>query len=288
MPDRSDRPMSPDARVLIPDGEALSPTTVELTPRAADTASKRAMQSDVTATPAMRINDPGAYRRIEAIDLMAELVDLRGRRILELGCGAAYLTRTMATRLGAAQITATEVDRRQHAHNLTISDLPQVSFRYGGAEAIADPAASYDLVVMLKSLHHVPIDHMDQALAEIHRVLVPDGLLYVCEPVYWGDFNAILRLIEDEQEVRKAAFEALRRAVASGRFELVREVFFESEGVYPDWASFAARFIDVTFVERRLDEARTDAVRAAFERHLTPEGVRLWKPHRVDLLRRVE
>ncbi|MEY6432171.1 methyltransferase domain-containing protein [Thioalkalicoccus limnaeus] len=236
----------------------------------------------------MQINDPAAYRRVEAIDLMAELVDLRGRRVLELGCGAAHLTRAMATRLGAARITATEVDRRQHACNLTITDLPQVSFRYGGAEAIADPAASYDLVVMLKSLHHVQIDHMDRALAEIHRVLVPDGLLYVCEPVYWGDFNALLRLIEDEQEVRQAAFEALRRAVASGRFELVREVFFESEGVYPDWASFAARFIDVTFVERRLDDTRIDTVRAAFEQHLTPEGVRLWKPHRVDLLRRVE
>lgn len=218
---------------------------------------------------------------------MAELIDLRGRRVLELGCGAAVMTRAMATRLGAAHITATEVDRRQHERNLAITDLPQVSFRDDGAESIADPAASYDLVVMLKSLHHVPVERMDQALSEIHRVLVPGGLLYVTEPVYWGDFNAILRLIEDEEKVRAAAFAALCRAVESGRFALVHEVFFESAGVYPDWESFAARFIEVSFTERQLDEARVAAIRAAFERHLTPTGVHLWKPHRIDLLQRL-
>ncbi len=236
----------------------------------------------------MQINDPNAYRRCEEIDLIGDLIEVRDRRILELGCGAASMTRALATRFGAARITATEVDRTQHARNLAIADLPQVSFRYGGAEAIADPDASYDLVVMLKSLHHVPVAVMDQALREIHRVLVPGGFLYVSEPVYWGDFNAVMRLIDDERLVREAAFEALRNAVDAGRFDLVDEVFFESEGTYPDWASFAARFIDVTHSERNLDAARLAEIRAAFERHLTPQGARLWKPHRVDLLRRVD
>lgn len=236
----------------------------------------------------MQLNDPNAYRRCEEIDLIGDLIQVRGRRVLELGCGAAYMTRALATRFGAARITATEVDRIQHVRNLAIADLPQVSFRYGGAESIADPDASYDLVVMLKSLHHVPIAAMDQALREIHRVLVPGGLLYVCEPVYWGDFNAVMRLIDDERLVREAAFTALRNAVDAGLFESVQEVFFESEGIYPDWESFAARFIDVTHSKRNLDAARLAEIRAAFERHLTPQGVRLWKPHRVDLLRRVD
>ncbi|CRI64316.1 Methyltransferase type 11 [Thiocapsa sp. KS1] len=236
----------------------------------------------------MQINDPNAYRRCEEIELIGDLIEVRDRHVLELGCGAAYMTRALATRFGAARITATEVDRIQHARNLAIADLPQVTFRFGGAESIADPDASYDLVVMLKSLHHVPVAAMEQALREIHRVLVPSGLLYVCEPVYWGDFNAVMRLIDDERLVREAAFEALRNAVDAGLFELVEEVFFESEGIYPDWESFAARFIDVTHSERNLDVARLAEIRAAFERHLTPQGVRLWKPHRIDLLRRVD
>ena len=49
----------------------------------------------------------------------------------------------------------------------------------GGAQAIDLPADSIDLVIMLKSLHHVPTELMDRALAEIHRVLKPGGLAYL-------------------------------------------------------------------------------------------------------------
>ena len=178
------------------------------------------------------------------------------------------------------------MDRVQHAKNLALGDLPCVSFRFGGAEAIEDPDGAYDLVFLFKSLHHVPPELMDRALAEIHRVLKPGGLLYCSEPVYQGSFNELMRLIQDEKEVREAAFAALQRAVGQGTFGLAAEVFFESAGTYPDWPSFESRFIDVTHSERHLDAARRAAIRAAFELHLTLAGVRFRKPHRVDLLRR--
>lgn len=235
----------------------------------------------------MRIQAPGEYRPVEELEVVQELVAVQGRRVLELGCGAAWMTRQLAERLGAGSITATEVDRVQHEKNLRIADLPRVSFRYGGAEAIADPDASYDLVFMFKSLHHVPVELMNQALAEVQRVLMPGGLLYCCEPVYWGPFNDLMRLIHDEREVRAAAFAALQRAVGQGGFDLVAEVFFASTGVYPDWATFAARFLDVTHSQLDLDAARRALIRTAFERHLTPTGARFTKPHRVDLLRRL-
>jgi SAM-dependent methyltransferase len=236
---------------------------------------------------AMRIQAAGEYRQMEELEVVQELLEVQGRRVLELGCGAAWMTRQLAERLGAGAITATEVDRVQHEKNLRIGDLPQVSFRYGGAEAITDPDASYDLVFMFKSLHHVPVELMDRALAEVQRVLKPGGLFYCCEPVYWGPFNDLLRLIHDEREVRTAAFAALRRAVGQGGFDLVAEVFFESSGVYPDWATFEARFLDVTHSEFDLDATRRAEIRAAFERHLTPSGARFLRPHRVDLLRRM-
>lgn len=234
-----------------------------------------------------KINDPEAYLSCGELDVMEDLLDLAGKRVIELGCGAAWMTRQLVERLDAAQVTATEVDRIQHAKNLEIQDLPKVSFRLGGAEAIDAPDASYEVALMLKSLHHVPVDRMDLALQEIHRVLVPGGLLYVSEPVYWGAFNEVMRLIHDEREVRIAAFEAMRRAADAGLFKLEREVFYQAEGVYPDWDSFAGRFLHVTHTERNLDEAQTARVRSAFEQHLRPEGARFLKPHRVDLLRRV-
>lgn len=231
--------------------------------------------------------DPTDYRTCDEIRIVEELVEVEGRRVLELGCGAAWMTRLLATCLGACQVTATEVDRIQHAKNLAIRDLPTVEFRFGGAESIADPDATYDGVFLFKSLHHVPVELMDRALAEIRRVLAPGGYVYVSEPVYWGPFNAVMRLIHDERLVRTAAYAAIERAVDSGRFAWERQVFYQSEGVYPSWDAFAERFIQVTHTERDLDAARLAEIRAAFEHHLTPEGARFLKPHRVDLLRAV-
>ena len=213
---------------------------------------------------------------------------MAGLKVLELGCGAAWTTRLLVERLGAESVTATEVDRIQHEKNLGLTDLPRVTFRYGGAERIADPDGTYDLVVMLKSLHHVPVPLMDQALGEIHRVLKPGGRLYCSEPVYWGPFNDLMRLIEDERAVRERAFAALQGAVERGLFELEQEIFFESEGIYPDWPGFESRFVDVTHSERRIGPERRAEIRAAFEAHLTPSGARFLKPHRVDLLRKRE
>jgi SAM-dependent methyltransferase len=239
------------------------------------------------AAPAMSINRPEAYRRIDEEELMGELVPMVGLKVLELGCGAAWTTRLLVERLGAEAVTATEVDRIQHEKNLGLTDLPRVVFRYGGAERIADPDGTYDLVAMLRSLHHVPVPLMDQALGEIHRVLKPGGRLYCSEPVYWGQFNDLMRLIEDERAVRECAFAALQGAVERGLFELEQEVFFESEGVYPDWPGFEARFVDVTHSERRIGPERRAEIRAAFEAHLGPSGARFLRPHRVDLLRRL-
>ena len=58
----------------------------------------------------MRINDPDAYRIATDIDVIAELLDLAGSRILELGCGAAGSTRQLVERLHPAEVVDTELD----------------------------------------------------------------------------------------------------------------------------------------------------------------------------------
>jgi SAM-dependent methyltransferase len=234
----------------------------------------------------MKINDVDAYRTTTEVAVISDLLDLRGKRILELGCGAAWTTRTLATDLAAAHVVATEVDRIQLEKNLKITDLPNVTFRYGGAEAIEDADETYDAVFMFKSLHHVPRDLMAQGLGEVHRVLKPDGLAYFSEPVYWGAFNDLLRMFNDEREVREAAFVALKDVVGSSRFTLQAEVFFQVEDSYTSWEDFEARLLKVTHTVLDIDPARHEQIRQAFLRHLTPGGARFLKPHRVDLLRK--
>lgn len=234
----------------------------------------------------MKIHDPAAYRKATELEIIAETLPLAGARVLELGCGRAWTTRRLAEDFPVARLVATEVDLVQHRKNLQITDLPGVEFRAGGAENIALPDGSMDVVVMLKSLHHVPAHLMARALTEIRRVLAPGGLAYISEPVYAGPFNEILKLFNDEKSVREAAFDALRHAVGQGLFALEAEIFFESPAHYADWAEFEDRMLRVTHTQHRIDDVLYARIRQAFEAHMGADGARFRNPSRVDLLRR--
>ncbi len=181
-----------------------------------------------------------------------------------------------------------EVDAIQHARNLQITDLPNVRFVVGGAEAIPAEDDSFDIVLMFKSLHHVPLVQLDRAMDEIRRVLRPGGYAYISEPVFAGDFNDILRQFHDEEQVRKAAFAAVKRAVEDGRFTLVTERFFLSPMHFADFAAFEAKVIGVTHSQHQLSAAVYASVRCDFHKAMREDGAHFLMPMRVDLLTSVK
>jgi len=222
----------------------------------------------------------------DELELLQSLVDLpRHPRVIELGCGAAQLSRKLLQRFPGSEVAGLEVDERQMAKNLA-RPQERLTFVQAGAQAIPFGDATFDLALMLKSLHHVPLGLLDQALAEAHRVLRPQGLLYVSEPVFAGPLNEVMRLFHDEEAVRAAALRAVQKAVASGAWEQVSELHFETPVHYRDFAEFEQRMIAVTFVEHRLDPATLAAVRARFEPHMTADGAHFVRPMRINLLRR--
>ena len=222
----------------------------------------------------------------DELELLKSLADpAQHPRIIELGCGAAALSRSLLKRFPACAVTALEVDERQHAKNL-LDPQPGLDFVKAGAQAIPFGDGRFDLALMLKSLHHVPLDLLDAALAEVHRVLRPEGLLYVSEPVFAGALNEVMRLFHDEEIVRAAALRAIERALASGAWEQVAETRFETPVHYRDFAEFEQRMIGVTFVDHRLDAATLRAVRERFEPHITADGAHFVRPMRVNLLRK--
>lgn len=222
----------------------------------------------------------------DELDLLSELVPLSGQRLIELGCGAAGLARRLVQRHPGTSVTGLEVDERQHAKNLAAPAVPGLRFVAAGAQSIPFPDGSFDGALMLKSLHHVPLPLMDTALAEVRRVLVPGGWLAVSEPVYAGALNEIVRLFNDEGEVRAAAQAALDRAVAAGGWTQAAERRFEVPVHYADVADFERRMVDVSFAERHLDDALRAAVRERLEPHMGPDGARFTRPMHLRLLRR--
>ena len=234
----------------------------------------------------MKISDPTAALLCDEYDVIAAELPLEGAQALELGCGKAEKTRTIAESGQVASILALEVDAIQHARNQQIRDLPNVSFRQGAAEAIPAADNSFDIVMMFKSLHHVPTNKMDLALGEIRRVLRPGGRAWISEPVYAGEFNEILRLFHDEKEVRQAAFAAVQRAVGDGRFLLVGQRFFNAPGHFDSFTQFEERVIRVTHTDHHLAPELHDVVRRKFETYMTPAGVDFRNPLRIDILRK--
>lgn len=234
----------------------------------------------------MQISIPNIDLICDEQEIYEQLLPLNQANILELGCGKADKTRAIAKAGKVASILALEVDAIQHANNLTATDAPNVCFELGCAEDIPAADASMDIVLMFKSLHHVPMDKMDQALAEIHRVLKPGGLAYISEPIYAGEFNDILRLFHDEKQVREAAFAAVERAVSSNMMSLVTQKFFNTPMHFDDFAQFEEKIIKVTHTNHTLPPELYDAVYAKFICQMTATGADFFMPIRVDLLRK--
>ena len=234
----------------------------------------------------MKIADPAQETLLNEVKLMLAELPFDGASVLELGCGRADKTRTLAETGRLKEIVALEVDDIQHQRNLQITDLPNVHFRHGGAEAIPAADNSFDLVLMFKSLHHVPVQHMDAALNEIARVLKPGGLAWISEPVFAGDLNEVFRLFHNEEIVREAAFAAIRKAVDDGRLRLEKQLFFNTRSFFESFEQFDQRMIQVTHTNHQLAPELYRRVKEKFESCLTPEGATFLNPQREDLLRK--
>lgn len=230
---------------------------------------------------AMRIADPNVSLVADEEKMIAALLTLPGARVLELGCGKADKTRLVART--AASVLALEVDSIQLANNRAADTVDNVQFEYGGAENIPAADASFDIVLMFKSLHHVPTELMNDALSEIGRVLKPGGVVYISEPVYAGDFNDILRLFHDEKAVRNAAFAAEENAVSTHQLSLVSQTFFLQPVHFEDFSQYEKQVLGVTHTDHTLSPALLDAVRLKFNQHMSPNGADFHMPIRVDL-----
>lgn len=230
------------------------------------------------------MTDP--LRRIDdELDLLEELLPLADQQLLELGCGAAQLARALLARHAGSTLTGLEVDQRQLAKNLA-DPSPRLDFVPAGAQAIPLPDAHFDGALMLKSLHHVPVALMAQALDEVARVLRPGGWLYVSEPVFAGPLNELVRLFNDEQAVRAAAQRALDEALRTGPWTAAAEVRFDTAVHFTDFADFERRLMRPSFANHAIDDALLSAVHARFQPHLGPQGARFTRQMHVRVLRR--
>ena len=146
-------------------------------------------------------------------------VELDGTTVLEVGSGRGgncyYLSRyTTAEKIYGIDRCQANVRFCRTAHH-----LPKVTFLVGDAEQLPFARETFDVVLNLESSHCYP--HFERFLAEVHRVLKPQGTfcyadLWFLEPVEldWKHRRQALHetplLLLSEEDISEPVFLALK------------------------------------------------------------------------------
>ncbi len=215
------------------------------------------------------------------IDVLAQLLDWKGKIVFDVGCGPGHLTRGLAE-LGAT-VTGFEPNPIQAAKNLAAPPCDGVTFVEAPAQKLPVESGSVDVVMLSRSLHHVPAELMDEALKEAKRVLKTEGVLLVLEPDIHGQFSQMIRPFHDETHVRALALEAMDRA--ADLFKNVDESWFSSEARFESFEAFKQRMIGMSFNDIVAERIETPEVEACFEAGRVDDGYRFTNPIRIRLFR---
>jgi hypothetical protein len=100
-------------------------------------------------------------------------------------------------------------------------------------------------------------------------------------------FNELIRLFNDEGEVRAAAQAALDEALRNGKWRAVAQRRFDMPVRFSDFADFERRMMRPTLADHRIDDVKLASVRAAFGPHCASDGAHFIRPMHVRLLQRV-
>jgi ubiquinone/menaquinone biosynthesis C-methylase UbiE len=132
-----------------------------------------------TAALKLRLEDEGNRYCIQLYHHVASGVDLKGRDVLEIGCGRGGGASYVARYLGPRSVTgmdlapnAIEFCRRHHAADC-------LHFVCGDAVALPFEGASFDAVISIESSHCY--SSMREFLSEVRRVLRPGGHLLLAD-----------------------------------------------------------------------------------------------------------
>jgi ubiquinone/menaquinone biosynthesis C-methylase UbiE len=130
----------------------------------------------------------GLAGAVEWPAMRALLPDLRGLRVVDLGCGFGWFCR-WAREQGAASVLGLDVSEKMLAQARAAAPDAGITYSRTDLEVLELPEASVDVAYSSLALHY--IENLDRLLATVHQALVPGGQLVfsVEHPIYTAPTN---------------------------------------------------------------------------------------------------
>jgi len=162
-----------------------------------------------------------------------QFADLRGKEVLEIGCGDGRISQFLAK--AAKRLTAIDPDAK--AIEKAKSKITNADFRVGSGESLEFGNEAFDIVVFTLSLHH---QDATKAIAEARRVLRKNGQLLIIEPAQDGEVQRLFHLLRNERLDLKNALDA----VSKSAFFLEREETFFTTWSFEDIEELHQRYFE--------------------------------------------
>lgn len=105
---------------------------------------------------------------------------VKGMRVLDLGCGIGYGAKFLART--AEKVVAVDADSHPLAYGNETYPDSKIERIHCADSRLPFEDASFDAVVSMEVVEHIPVDQMESWFAEIGRVLKPGGLLLISTP----------------------------------------------------------------------------------------------------------
>ena len=104
-------------------------------------------------------------------------------RLVELGCGQAHILRLLAQQNLLPEENITGVDQSQTAVDSARQKLPKAEMMVGDIYKLDNlPDGNFDICLLMETIEH--LEQPEIPIANIRRILKPNGLLFVSFPNY--------------------------------------------------------------------------------------------------------
>ncbi|MDH3740095.1 MAG: class I SAM-dependent methyltransferase [Hyphomicrobiales bacterium] len=179
---------------------------------------------------------------MDHIDHLTALYDVKDRAVADIGAGKGHFSQQLAAR--GAQVTGIEIEAGKVA--MAQARMPDgARVIEGRAEDLPLADGSQDLLCLIFSFHHIPVEVHDQALAEAVRVLKPGGHLHIVEPLAENCVHDPMKLIDDETYVRTRSHARINALAGEGHFKLIDSTLYNRVYSYDGFDSFIDSIIGV-------------------------------------------